>query len=737
MLMNRPVKVAIIGGGCGAMAAAYELSKPEHQGRFAITVYQEGWRLGGKGASGRGSSGRVEEHGLHVWLGFYENSFRMMRDCYGQLQEMGCHEFGDWDEAFLQEQEIGVFSEHESGGWQKWSGAFQPRPGLPGDPLPKGEIYSLKTYYLQALELLKTLILEVDVSILGKDGHKNFASGGGTGLESHEEPSVSPLTSSKILELIKTFLQGGVTFSVITMVEGIGLLATAIRMLPLSEGSLLVQLVNHLSASIRHWLESIWLAESKQRHIWEMIDLVLAVLVGTIRHGLLTNPEGLSVIDDYECREWLRLNGASDRALASPFLRGLYDLHLSYEDGNESLPRLAAGQSLRGTLRMFFGYRGSLFWRMRSGMGDVVFAPLYKLLSNRGVEFKFFHRLIDVGIPEGPMLSIHDRTSVTHLEFLVQASMLNEKPYDPLVQVQGRSCWPARPRFDQLVDGEAIKKSGINFESHWESSNIGTKTLHVGQDFDAVVLGVSIGAIPHVCKQILARDRRWQLMVANVKTVATQAFQIWLHESADELGWQGPPYIISAYQKPFDTWCDMAHVIPEEDWKTPPKTAFYFCGVLSDPKDPAEMDSSRYPQKRTAEVFRNAANFLMKQGQPLWPKAYDSSGEFRCDLLASDSSSSKHKRSPDRLQIRNALASQYWRANVNPSDRYVLSLPGSIKYRISPLDMTYDNMTLAGDWTDAGFNAGCTEAAVMSGLLAAHSISGLPKLESIVAYDHP
>jgi hypothetical protein len=83
------------------------------------------------------------------------------------------------------------------------------------------------------------------------------------------------------------------------------------------------------------------------------------------------------------------------------------------------------------------------------------------------------------------------------------------------------------------------------------------------------------------------------------------------------------------------------------------------------------------------------------------------------------------------------FSSQYWRANVNPTDRYVLALPGSLKYRISPLDSTYDNLTIAGDWTDCGFNEGCVEAAVMSGRLAAHALSKSPPLEEIIGYDHP
>jgi len=46
------------------MAAAFELSHPRHGGKYAITIYQMGFRLGGKGASGRGPSDRIEEHGL-------------------------------------------------------------------------------------------------------------------------------------------------------------------------------------------------------------------------------------------------------------------------------------------------------------------------------------------------------------------------------------------------------------------------------------------------------------------------------------------------------------------------------------------------------------------------------------------------------------------------------------------------------------------------------------------------
>ena len=137
------------------------------------------------------------------------------------------------------------------------------------------------------------------------------------------------------------------------------------------------------------------------------------------------------MIDDYDCREWLLLNGASQQSVDSGYLRALYDLGFAYEDGDPARPSLAAGQALRSMLRAFFTYRGAFFWKMQSGMGDIVFAPLYEVLQRRGVRFEFFHRLENVGVDwaDGP----HVKT----LEFEVQARTRSGAPYQPLVDVRG------------------------------------------------------------------------------------------------------------------------------------------------------------------------------------------------------------------------------------------------------------------------------------------------------------
>src|SRR5215471_2688967 len=82
--------IAVLGGGIGSLSAVLEItSDRDWKQKYDITVYQMGWRLGGKGASGRNRSmhDRIEEHGIHLWMGFYENAFRVIRRVYEEAQQ--------------------------------------------------------------------------------------------------------------------------------------------------------------------------------------------------------------------------------------------------------------------------------------------------------------------------------------------------------------------------------------------------------------------------------------------------------------------------------------------------------------------------------------------------------------------------------------------------------------------------------------------------------------------------
>ena len=70
--------------------------------------------------------------------------------------------------------------------------------------------------------------------------------------------------------------------------------------------------------------------------------------------------------------------------------------------------------------------------------------------------------------------------------------------------------------------------------------------------------------------------------------------------------------------------------------------------------------------------------------------------------------------------------SQYLRVNIDPSERYVLSLPGTSKFRLRAGQSGFTNLFFTGDWVRTSINAGCVEAAVMAGMDAASALSGDP-----------
>ena len=65
---------------------------------------------------------------------------------------------------------------------------------------------------------------------------------------------------------------------------------------------------------------------------------------------------------------------------------------------------------------MTLTYKGSIFYKMQAGMGDVVFAPMYEVLRRRGVKFRFFHRLDNIRLSR-------DKTYVAALELGQQATV--------------------------------------------------------------------------------------------------------------------------------------------------------------------------------------------------------------------------------------------------------------------------------------------------------------------------
>jgi uncharacterized protein with NAD-binding domain and iron-sulfur cluster len=463
--------------------------------------------------------------------------------------------------------------------------------------------------------------------------------------------------------------------------------------------------VDHLDRLREEWTRQIRHDESARR-LWQVAGLMLACARGATADGLLAGPAGFAAVDHLDFREWLAGHGASPETVDSPLVRGMYDLVFAYEGGDPGRPRFAAGLGLFLASKLFFEYQGSIFWKMRAGMGEVVFAPLYAALRARGVRFEFFSRVERLHLAA-------DRRSVAAVGVARQARLApGVAAYDPLVTVGGLPCFPDRPRRELLATDVPA-----DLESHWgDRRGEEPVTLAAGTDFDAVVLATSLGMVPHVGRELLADSARWRRMVAGVPTVATQALQLWLRATDEQLGAPAGNPTISGLGSPFQTFAAMGHLVGREAWPAGerPGTVAYLCSTLAE-------DDARRPAEAAAAVRANALEFLEGRAGALWPGAVAADGGFRWDLLAGGGGAE----GPARLDA------QYWTAGTDPSDRYVQSPPGSAAHRLAADESGYRNLFLAGDWINCGLNAGCIEAAVMAGLEAANAVRGRPLLEGV------
>ena len=121
-----------------------------------------------------------------------------------------------------------------------------------------------------------------------------------------------------------------------------------------------------------------------------------------------------------------------------------------------------------------------------------------------------------------------------------------------------------------------------------------------------------------------------------------------------------------------------------------------------------------FPSAQHAQVKKNAVAWLDKNTGALWPKA-------TCPPLRPDGLDWNKLVDPRGGVGAARFDAQFWRANIDPTERYVLSIPGGISKRLPPGDSDFTNLVLAGDWTRTTLNGGCAEAAIESGMLAAQA----------------
>ncbi|CAN5303860.1 hypothetical protein BH09ACT8_BH09ACT8_24900 [soil metagenome] len=660
----------------GGLSAAWRLSEPGWRDRFeSITVYQRGWRLGGKGASSRGPHGRIEEHGLHVWLGSYENAFALLRECYAELDRVTTDPAAPihaWHEAMIPGDNLGM-ADRFGDDWLLWPGRFARNEQLPGEPGATGRDLTVVEFLRRALQLVL-------------DFADSLAETNDAGLVLSTSPR--PASTSWL-----DTLQRGALATLLTFIK------------PEPPENIPGGLLKEALAAVGEALDQ----ESRPDHkrLWLLLSLLTATSHGLIADGLITDPRGFRAINDEEYGDWVLRHGAHPEVLNFPLIRGMYDMVFGYVDGDCTRPAFAAGLAVMYTGVALFQYKGAFFWKMTAGMGDIVIAPLYQCLRRRGVDFEFFHRVDALHLD-----SHHQAIETITMGRQVQLADDTDH-YEPLIKVDGLPVFPNAPLLDQLATRSEQRLDDL--ESHFAArDDAETRVLRRGFDFEHVVLAASLGMVQIVAAELITDRPEWREMTTHLRTVATQSFQLWLRPDESELGWDRPGVTTSGYVAPFDTWASMPQTLWAEQWPDGdrPGTVAYFCGVLDAPW-PTTDNHPDYVARCRQKVIGEAVDYLDRHVGFYLPNAVDTQG-FAWHLLCGVES--EHGGA--------ALNTQHVSVNIDPSDRYVQSVPGSDKYRLRSDESGYDNLVLAGDWTDSGMNAGCIEAAVMSGLQAANALLG-------------
>lgn len=529
-------RVAIVGGGCGGVAAAYWLSSTAAlRARFEVTLYTHGWRLGGKAASGRNLSdhNRIEEHGLHLWLGCYRRAFQLMREVLAADPEPGPSP--DFATLFLPIRDV-TLMERDGDPWAPWTFRFNRRPGYPDD---RGAV-GLADLIIRFTRVLEAFLDENLPGVVGEAPYR------------------------EALRELRMACESG-------LISAAQMAAEQLRMVNVA---IVAAIENRLVGLVVFPIAEVFGWDAWRSLI--LANLGIAMATG-LAADILASPDGPEAakerLDRQDYRAWLGSHLALPASLDSAPVRGLYDLAFAYPCGDTSRRgELAAGAGFGLVLDMI-DYRGAAFYRMNGGMGDVIFGPLHRVLLKQGVRVEFFHRLVGVS-PDGA-------GAIQQVTFARQVR-IKSGDYRPFVEVNGEACWPTTPDWDQLVDGDKLRAANVNFEDSTDETNAGdfpTLVKGASNGFDHLILAVPPETLKATTEKL--NHPRWREMLQFSVSVATQAFQLWINAPTAATGWRSG-VLMSTYEQPFATWADMTHLLAKEDWNGPgaPRSVHYFCGPM-------------------------------------------------------------------------------------------------------------------------------------------------------------
>ncbi len=484
-------KIAILGGGIGGLSAAEGLTATQElRDQYDVTVYQVGWRVGGKCSSGRtGEENRIDQNGTHYLFGCYDNTMEIVRRTYEELGEVGAKDFGPYDTSLLPRDFLAL-KQFFRGKWETWSWPL---------PVNRGKL-GKETGFLSPVDYL-SMVLQMLVSMI-------FGVTIGRWLR---PASAFDMDRPWILRAIYAVLRPILTvIAWILYSIGIAIFRLTADLLTLFGDPNFLCVAKVLSGIQK--LNALAFGRLSKRFmfffkLYSMMDFACAMGIGLLRD--LVPSKGLSAIETKEFRAWLAEHGASHETLYAPFVCMWYSSVAAFEDGDQLRPNMSAGVSVMAIFKAVFTFKGHFAYQMRAEMGDTVIGPVYECLRARGVKFKFFHRVRDL-VPG-------DDNTIDQIIIEQQVTLKSGDPasYQPFTELNGFKVWPNDPLWDQIKQKPADPAENLeSFYTKWRGETL--PPLQRGTDFDSVVLAMPVDVLTTYCPKLIERSQKWRDMTDNV-----------------------------------------------------------------------------------------------------------------------------------------------------------------------------------------------------------------------------
>ena len=423
MSENQKKKIAVLGAGMSALSAVHELTNYEGwKDDYEVTIYVRGWRVGGKTATGRGPNMRIEEHGIHIMQGWYNNSFRLIKDVYAERAknhlDPNCP-IQTWEEAFIEDDGTLLMEYSKSEGrWINWPLVMPGNDAEPGDgpPLTVWQLFDkalamamefiLGSPYQTGEAAWEKWILDIffppqSEYIAAMNPNASLPPPPSSGGTTTKVATAKTLERSLVPPNTQTVAAGGAPSAKHHWWNA--LIETVDEKYKHIEGRVEVKMMAHVHdlvkemakheqgtplvsntgvshhetiiAGLEHFIEWLFsgvgdllMKDDRFRRIVTLLEFMVVNMKGILKdvYDPATHELDFERVMKYDYREWITMHGASEMVLACPVVRFMYTGVFANEYGDDfDGGRIAAGTALRLTM-LAFGYKRAFVFTIRT-----------------------------------------------------------------------------------------------------------------------------------------------------------------------------------------------------------------------------------------------------------------------------------------------------------------------------------------------------------------------------------